>query len=153
MEVARAYEQLKEACRRIAESSPYESVRAAALGVMLGVPASFITQGIEPVQLDDSLYVLEIPTRRKRVYKVYLFADELPLYRKAVRAFSGTERLLQYHMRKVFNSISPNLKLTWKDVQALKLTARKRGDLVTEYDVRRLAVVVEALLSTQLVVA
>ncbi|MEM1788057.1 MAG: hypothetical protein QW085_05645 [Pyrobaculum sp.] len=123
-----------------------DNIRAAAIAARYGIPATFLVRPVEPERdprLPPDVYVLTRPTSQGRRYRVYLWADEIPEYRRACRMVSATVRALQYHISRVYTL--QGAKVTWKDVQAARLLVRGLGWLVTDYDVARLVKLAELL--------
>ncbi|MEM1849357.1 MAG: hypothetical protein QXH70_09530, partial [Thermofilaceae archaeon] len=72
-----------------------DNIRAAAIAARYGIPATFLVRPVEPERdprLPPDVYVLTRPTSQGRRYRVYLWADEIPEYRRACRMVSATVR-------------------------------------------------------------
>ncbi|MEM4667301.1 MAG: hypothetical protein QW498_08390 [Thermofilum sp.] len=112
--------------------------RAAAVAARLGVPATFLVKPVEIVEDPElGLYVLSRQVGGRR-YKVFLTREEVPVFMRAcklVAARKATVRSVQYHISKVYGF--DETRITWKDVQAARLIALRRGGRIV-YDLSRL---------------
>lgn len=131
---------VEERARRVEEGG--DVARAAAVAARLGVPATFLVKPVEIAEDPElGLYVLSryVPSRvGARRYKVFLLSSEVQDFmraRKLVASRKATVRSVQYHISKVYGF--GETRITWKDVQAARLIALRRGGRIV-YDLSRL---------------